>query len=140
MNVTEQWLGGAALIGIVAAFWNKAKLLSWRLVNLLVVRARLEGDVGTAVAYYCWNEWKRSPFGEKRYNAITEYIQPVERHQAIGFELIGTDPTLFWLGWRPVLLSFQANEEAKTLGYSVTLTFIRGMFGLDRLVIQLLIS
>jgi len=138
MTGAEQWLGGAALVGVLAAFWNKIKVLTWRLANLLIVRARVEGDVGTALGYYCWSELKRSPFGEKRYCSINEFVQPVDRYQVVGYESVGTDPIIFWRGWRPILLNqaTQGLDGGGNNGLSTTVTFIRGMFNLDSLLTQ----
>lgn len=140
MTGTEQWLGGAALVGMLAALWGKIKLLSWRLINLLVVRARLEGDVGTAVAYYCWITLRRSPFGEKRFNSTNEFVQPMDRYQVVGYEQVSYDPAVFWLGWRPMLVGMDVNalKGGGSNSAAVTITFIRGTFNLDQFIITAL--
>ena len=138
MTGTEQWLGGAALVGVLAAFWQKIKLLSWRLVNLLIVRARLEDQTARAVAYYCWSEMRRTPFGEKHFKGANDFVQPLDRYQILAYETIGWDPLIFWQGWRPLLISLgtQALEGGGNTGTTTTITFIRGLFDLDQLIIK----
>lgn len=137
---TEQWLGGAALLGVVAACWAKIKLFTWRLLNLLVVRAKLDHDSAKALTAFCWSEMYRTPFGEKHFGAYNDYVQTLDRYQTIGFEMVGWDPIIFWQGWRPLLvsLSVQPVEGGGNAGYFTTLTFIRGCFDLEQLLIKAL--
>lgn len=139
-NATE-WLGGAAMLGVLAACWGRIKSLAWRAASLLIVRVRIEDDAGVAVAYRCWSEFRRSPFGERRYGAFTDFVRPMDRYQAIGFEQPGADALLFWHRWRPLLLSFGmagsgAEGQHAPLGASLNLTFLRGTFDVDVFVAE----
>lgn len=140
MTGAEQWIGSAAIIGVLAAFWSRVKTLSWRVVNLFIARARLEGSVSNAVIYYCWSEMKHSPFGEKRYDSVIDFIQLKGHYQTIGFEIVGYDSMFFWKGWKFLTLglSTRALEGGGNTGLSITLTFIRGTFDLDKLLIEAL--
>lgn len=137
MTGVEQWLGGAAILGILAACWSRLKILTWRIANLLIVKVRLEGDVGNALACLCWNEFKRSPLGEKRFNSTNDFVQTVGRYQVIGYELVGMDPQVFWKNWTPLVLynSAQALEGGGNAGLALTVCFIRGSFNLDKLLV-----
>lgn len=138
MTSAEQWFSGAALLGVLAASWTRIKLLSWRIFNLLIARARLDGYAEHALCYYLWTEAKRTPFGEKRISGVSEFVQPLDRYQMIGFEKIGRDPQIFWLGWKPIVVSnnVQALDGGGNTSFELDVSFIRGTFDLDELVIK----
>ncbi len=126
-------LTGAA-IGLVAAFWSKLKSLAWRVVALFVVRFVLENDAGVAVAEYLWRHGKRSRYGERAYDSAGLFVQPVDRQLVVGFEKIGNDPAVFWVGRVPVLASFVGQGPNGTYGLKLTVTFLRGTMAADGLV------
>jgi hypothetical protein len=135
----EHWLGGAAFLGVLAAFWGRLKQLSSRFINLVIVRVRVEDHAGTALGYWVWTQFKRSPFGERRFSSVYDYVQPVERNLVVGFEHIGQDAVIFWKGWRPLLLGLSSPQGAEgqyTLGLALTATFIRGTFNVEQLLIE----
>lgn len=131
----EKLLGGAFAVGLLAACWSRIKFFSHRLLSLLIVHVRVEEDAGNAVRFWCWTNLARTPFGDRRYCAFTDYVRPVKRYQVIGYETVGTDPIVFWRGWRPLLVGLKSQgENSASLGYSVTLTFLRWTFDVDVVV------
>lgn len=126
MNSLNPWLAGGALLGVVAACWSRLKLLLSRFLSLFIVRARLDGELGNALATYCWHHFRRSPFGERRYDSSKHYVRPVERYQTVGYEIVGTDPVVFWIGWRPLFLVFSKVGDSDKLGYGIALSHYWG--------------
>lgn len=139
---TNTLIGGGVAIGLVTAFWNKVKFITGRIASLFVGTAHIEGDAAKAISIYCWSKLKRSPFGERRYSAVTEYVRPARRFLKVGYETIGQDPILFWDGWKPLLIGQQEttrNTEATSgSDMSITLTYLRFMFNTDTLLEQAL--
>ena len=134
--MNELWMGGM-LVGLLAAFWGRVKELTWRLVGLLIVRAKLESDTSTAVLYYCWSKLKRSKTGDKRFGSIQEFVRPAKRHLVVGFEDVGVQSVVFWQGWRPLLASFDPADSSKpALSSGVNISFVRGTFNLEQLLVE----
>lgn len=142
---TSHLVGGAVGLGVITAFWDKIKLVFSKIASLFIVRVHVEGHAAQAISLYCWSNLKRSPFGERRYAADTEYVRSLRRYQKIGYEEIGKDPIIFWNGWRPLLLGQKEAETGKNgqqnsvtwrQAYTdaITMTFFRFTFDPDRLV------
>lgn len=136
----ETWLAGGVVLGFLAGLWGHIKTFAWRLISLLIVRVRVENELSTAVAYLCWSRFRRSPFGERRYSSLQDFVRPEGRWLVIGCELVGQDPLIFWNGFRPILLSYNAGfssgGQQTGMGVACYLTFLRGMFNLDALLIE----
>jgi hypothetical protein len=135
----DQFLGGTlltgALIGFVAAFWSKLKSLAWKLASLVVVRFTVENETAGAVAQYLWRNSQRSRFGERAYDGAGLFVRPKDRRMLVAWEKIGNDPSVYWIGWRPVVVSFVMQTSGGVhFGQKLTLTCIRGVFNPDDLV------
>lgn len=135
-NGTGAWLIGG---GLLAGCWNYIKTFCWRIASMFIVRARLEAFAGDALLLYCWRNMKRSPFGERRYSTIQGFVRPVARYLTVGYEKLSTDSTVFWSGWIPLSLAYQESKhDVTSASTAVTVTFIRGMFNLDKVLIDAL--
>lgn len=132
----DSLLTGGLLIGVLAACWSYVKLLLWRICSLFVVRVRLEGEMARSFAYLCWHKFSRSPFGEYTYRAKTEFVKPAKRSLVVGFEVVGTDPVIFWRNWRPVVVNWGSTGVSSSMGLIVTT--LRGFFDLEQLLIEAL--
>lgn len=147
MNGLEAVFGGTVLAGaaiaLVAACWSKIKLLALRAVGLLVVRARVEGNAGEALVGYLWRRCKFSRLGLRRFGSSALFVRPTAAIMDVGFETVGEEPLVCWLGWRPVVVSLSANNIGGNNGGGIlmagtSITFLRGTFDLERLVIEAL--
>lgn len=141
MNIpaTDALFGGTILIGLLAAFWTKLKIFSWKIASLLIVRVRLEEDAAVAFGYWLFTKCKRSPFGERRYSAIKEFVRPEDRYLSIAFEWFGTDSVCFWSGWRPLLAHLNVggpNSEHLPGSQQLTITTIRGLANIEKILIE----
>lgn len=137
MNLEQFFLGGT-LLGLLASVWGYLKMAAWRIVNLLIVRIRLQDGAAAAVSYYCWSSLKRSPYGEKEYDTFVAFVQPTGRNQVVGFEHAGRDFLVFWRGWWPLIIfmDYPTNNGGPTPGVALTAMFIRYTFDADALVIE----
>jgi hypothetical protein len=134
----NEWLGGAALLGLLAACWSQIRMLFWRVLGRVIVRVRVEGEAGQALMYYCWRHFKRSPFGERRYSAFPSFVRPTGRVLTVGYEHVGSDPIVFWRGWRPLVVNYLFHKSESSAPESLAVYFLRGTFDSDRLVIEAL--
>lgn len=128
--MTEHF-GGLAILGALAAGWNHVKVAIANIAGFLFVSAELENGIYRAMNIYCWTHLRRTPFGPRNYSTICSYIKPLQRYDTVMFEFTPTRPTLFWNGWRPILIdrSQPGNFER------MRITFIRGTMDLDTLLI-----
>jgi len=138
--VNTSLFGGAAIIGVLAAFWQKIRNVIHRLLSVFIVSIEVEGFMAKSIKMYCWDNLKRSPFGDRSYSSKNEYVKPVSRFQAIGYEEIGKDPIIFWNGLKPLLLGLKSNSNGKEhiSEQSITLTYLRGLWNIDNLLIDCL--
>jgi len=131
-------LAGGFVAGIVAALWSRVKMLAGRLASFFVVTVRIEDTAARAVSHLLWTRFRRSPFGGRRYGALSEYVRSRGRHEQIAWEAPGSEPLVFWSGWRPVLLVALTSSHDTSSIYESTfhLSFVRGTFDIDALVIE----
>ena len=135
----DKLLTSAALIGILTACWAKIKMFLSRLWSIVIVSVKIEGTAATAVKAYCWKHFKRSPFGERVYGSDNAWVRPISRLQQIGYEKMGSDPIIFWKGWRPMLVGVPVTQNNQGIGSpdssGGTITFLRGSFNIDNFLI-----
>lgn len=131
---TNILLATGAITALVAATWSKLKLLVSRVVSFGIVSVRLEGSAARAMANLFWHEFRRSPFGSRRYTGDVEFVRSRKRREQVAFELISSQPLVFWRGRRPIVLSASSSKEGDVNDYAMSLTFVRGTFDIDTLV------
>lgn len=131
MIETKTMFGGAAVVGILAAGWDKLKLYLSKLYSLIFVCIQTEGSLSLALTELLMKEFKCSPVGKKKYSGINEYVRPIERAQLVGFEQIPEEPTIWWRGFRPIVVKGGDNPYAR-----MELTFIRGVYVRDVLLVE----
>ena len=139
-------LGGAAILGVLAGAWNKIKELANRFSSLFIVRAVIHGTTATAIAAYCWSHCRRSPFGDRTYDTMHTYIRPKDMYDYVAMETIGESSILFWHDRKPIWCGIKsqgngnsAPEDEKPIRDQLDglhISFIRGMFNLDELIID----
>jgi len=134
---TWAWLGGGAALGAVAAGWEKTKGVLMRIVNLVVMTVKVDGEASSALRLYCWSNFRRSNWGERFYDGQRIFVRPMRRVQAIAYEDVGYTSILFWDGWKPILVGVHDAASDRQHAYSgrtITLTFMRGLFSVDGLI------
>ncbi len=136
-------LGGtAALTGALTMFWGYLRTFWLQISSYLIVTCKVQGRLEEAVSMYCWQHYKTSPFGVRSYLGWTMFVRPTKRVQLIAMEVVGMSGKLFWYGWRPMWIKretrYGRNDivmQDKTFEAGLTLTFLRGTFNLDQLLI-----
>ncbi|MHB9044390.1 MAG: AAA family ATPase [Pirellulales bacterium] len=138
------WLlaGGAAITGAITMFWSYVRSFWSQIASHIIVNCKVQGGLEQAVSMYCWQRYKTSPYGMRNYLGWTMFVRPVKRVQLIAMEIVGTNGKLFWRGWRPIWVKRASRYDKsdivmqeKNFEAGLTLTFIRGTFNLDQLLI-----
>ena len=114
--------------GAIAMLWGNLKLYFSKIVGLLIITVDYDDQLAMAMGTLLNKEFKCSRIGKKKYGGWNEYVRPIERNQLVVYERIPHEPTIWWKGWRPLLVS---ND-----GQSLTLTFIRGIYNVNSLAIE----
>ena len=137
----EHLVGAGVGVGLITAFWSHVKMALARAASLFVVQVSVDRDLADAIAILCWSKMSRSPFGARSYSSQHEYVRSLKRYQNVAYETIGSDPILFWRGWRPLLLGKAegdkpsgGNNSNQVSTNKVTLTFLRFFFNTDALL------
>lgn len=135
--------GSAALTGAITMFFGYIRSLWSHIASHLIVHCQVKGGLEEAVSMYCWKNFKTSPYGMRTYLGWTMFVRPTKRVQLIAMEIVGTKGKLFWHGWRPIWVQrssrYDQNDvmmHEKNFEAGLTLTFLRGTFNLDKLLIE----
>ncbi len=130
-------LFGGAAIAAVIAMWGTIKDLWARVASLIVVTIELDNDLAEAMGLYAWSsgKFRRSPFGMRKFMGWSEYVRPRKRIEVVGFEFFSTQSTVFWKGYRPLLIGWNEKEGHRD---SLHVTFVRGFFQHDALILEAL--
>ena len=121
-----QAIGGVAIFGVIAGFWNKIRLYISKVTSLFIIRIDVKGQLATAVEMLLVKEFKCSPLGKKIYRGDNEYVRPLCRNQLVAFEKIPTESTIWWRGKKPLVLG--RDEERG----SITITFVRWVYNRNK--------
>ena len=109
------WVTGAALFGVVAASWDRVKWVLSRITSMFIVNMQLERELARAIALYCWKNFRRSPFGARRYSSFHEYVRTIHRNQVVAFETIGQDPIVFCNHLPADLAGIRSGDEGHSI-------------------------
>lgn len=137
--ILPSWLVGASVVGVLAAAWGQIKWVLGRMVSLVIVRVTVHDQLQFAMALYCWKNFRQSIFGRRSYSSCFEYVRPIRREQVVAFEFIGQDSTIFWKGLVPLFVGADVSKDDNSArrsngSNSLILTFIRGTFNADKLL------
>jgi len=126
--ISTNVLGGAAIIGVIAAGWEKLKALFHRFYSVFVITMTVEDQAGYAMAMYLTHQFKRSRIGDVDITGYNEYVRPKQRNQLIALQRISQKATTWWKGGRWL--------SASRTWSQVKVVFIRGMFNPQQLCID----
>lgn len=128
-----------AVIGSgIAASWNYIKDFLNRFRSLFIVNVLLENEASSAIMYLLWNEFSKSKLGDKRFIGVTKYVNPLKKVQRIAAEKLSKDSVLFWRKKKPLLVTVQCDQWNNYTDAKVTISFLRGMYNIDDLLIEAL--
>jgi hypothetical protein len=134
-------MGGAAVFGIIATGWAKIVAVWRKILSLVIVTVNLENAMGASVCAYCWKNYKRSPFGERRYGSAMTWVRPMKKNQFVAFEEFGRDSVIFWKGFRPLFVgktSWDGGTKEMAPDGPVSVSFIRGTWKIDDFLLEAL--
>jgi hypothetical protein len=113
-------MGGAA-IGAAAGFLSQIRMILGKIAGLFIVRVEIQSyQLNESFKRMLVSEFKCSPLGKKKYVGGTEYVRPEQRNMLIALEEIPEEPTVWWRGYRPLVISCSGGDLA--------LTFVRGIY------------
>ena len=136
--------GGAAIFTTLGLVWSKIAFIFSRLSGLVIFTARIDGNIPKALEIYLVKNFKKSPLQPLTFNTFRDYIKSIQKRHVIGYESVNfKDKTVFWKGWKPLIVSIPGkdnqDQSATPSGqnkYSASITFIRGTFNIDELLIN----
>ena len=117
-------------------------MLLSRIWSVAFVTLKVTPNLGNSVKAYCWQNYKRSPYGQRHYSSENTWVRPIRHAIYVAYETIGTDPVLFWNGWKPILVgTIPKYSDPYTKSGSggsdmASVTFIRGTFAVDAFLNQ----
>ena len=134
LNPIELGALGTASIGGISMFWNNIKGIFARFESIFIVKAELSGYAAEDFMSYCWKHFKPSFLGIRKFQAMDLFIRPKNRFGRVINEGTGQFIT-FWKGKRPLFVSIVIDNNKQNVG-NVTISFIRGTFDLEKLIID----
>jgi hypothetical protein len=139
-------VAGGAAFGVIAGFWSRIKLFLWRFLSFFIQQVEITSDSAHgALVSHLLKHYRRSRYYDRMYGAWYEHHRD-GRYGLVPCEVFGARTLLFWRGILPFWYSnpgerrAQAGQEAaggnEGAGTKVhaSLTFIRGMLDVERLV------
>jgi len=132
-----QFLGGAALVTAVTAFWSYIRAIWFRISSILVLTHTVDESGASAVVVYCQQKLKSSQFGPKRFTGIFVHVRQLKRMSLVMAENLSTPSGIvYWWGWWPVLIQCESRAMAagNTNGPIISelkLTYLRGTFDIE---------
>jgi len=133
--------GGAAIFTTIGLIWNNIKFCLSRISSLFIVTVRINGNYPKAMEIYLVMNFKKSPFQPLSFDTFRDYIKSIKKRRAIGYEEVNfKDKTIFWKGWKPLIISVSKDEgdnkapARNSNESSANITFIRGSFDIDQLM------
>lgn len=136
MNISDPktLFGGSAIIAAVMAGWSQVRYWLGRVTSLLVVTVELTDY--SVPASYLFKYGRTGRFDVKTYSLHgVEYVRSKQRYQNVGMEVLGNGNKIFWIGWKPI---WYATSPASKPTSGPNLSFIRGTFDAEKLVIEML--
>lgn len=130
-------LGGTVMLTAATVILTKLKLISQTLMRMIgLVQVKVYGQASLDISMLLNSQFTKSPFGVKTYNSVRIFVKPCKRHQNVAYEELSTAPTVFWRGWRPMLVSRVVPAQQSNDYNNTTMTFFRGTFDADSLLIE----
>ena len=143
------WLfaGGAAAMGLLATGWEYVRSAYQQVSGRLIVRISTNGYQSDALLLYFNEVFRASKFGPRSYAGWLLHVRPTRRTQLVAMEVVGGGGRLYWKGWRPLWINKSNSAGGGEVEEGVTgrddyrtnelnLTFVRGMFDADQLVLD----
>lgn len=123
-----------ALLGSVGMLWSQIRSIFDQLKSFVVISANIQSDAKDAVLEYCWNNFKPSRFGTRRFVGFGKFIRPKNRLGSVVFEILD-DTLVFFNGWKPLFVSSLKHKDGNNTG-NCKISFFRGTFDLEEFLFK----
>lgn len=139
------FLGSTAIGAAIFGCWSSIKQVFSQVRSYFVVSVALEGSAKTAVSHYVWTHLKRRHLGDRAYNGSLHSVKGMSRPIVVGYEEIGSQATVYWMNYIPILVSKTGNKGSNSSepsydgggnSGSLHISFIRGTIDADTLLIK----
>ncbi|WP_442484249.1 AAA family ATPase [Aeoliella sp. SH292] len=141
------WLfaSGAAIGSLLAAFWTHVRSAYQVLASRVLMSVTLDGYQAEAMLCYLRSQFTASTWGPRAYVGWMLYVQPKRRVQIVSMEVTPPAGRIYWQGWRALWVTSGRSSEisledgVNSSDYdqrSLSVTYLRGMFDPERLVID----
>lgn len=147
MNFHDYWwvAGAVAAAGFVTTCWSYVRGAYQQLAGRLIVTVKASGFQSDALQLLLRTQFTPSKYGPRNYTGWLLHVKPRRRTQLVGMEIIGGEGRLFWKGFKPMWVTraqyndnieMDENTSRDYNANTLTLTFIRGTFAADELIIE----
>lgn len=145
-----EYLKGGAIIGIIIGFWDKIKLIGWKIISIAIQRVEIKTDEAhNAVIAYLVKNYDKYKTYDKTYGAINETYRN-GKYGLVPFEKFGSSSIIFisdkkTLRFFRIPFLFNHTEESRgneernhhreedNKTYS-SITFLRGSLDIDKII------
>ncbi len=125
--------GTIALATLFASSWTQIKGLVTRFNALYISKAEINENLAMYVFGYLDHNYKQSGMDVPRYSYTTEYVIPLSRVIKIGV-INPTKYGLYWLGWKPLFISYKEGKDNSGTVSEFTMSSIRGLIDYEQIV------
>ena len=129
----------AFLVPLIA-LWDQLKELCTKLIRLLIVEVKIDGDAARAVTYWLAAHGKSLPTNIVRYDTQSDYVITKKKVRLVLFQILaGLKSQLFWVRGTLVSLSDLRGKDKETdmqVDLSSSLRFVRGTLDYEKLVVD----
>ena len=122
-------MAGASSVGLL---WNQIRSFIQRFSSYFIVNVELTGNSADLFMRFAWKNYKSTKYGTRRFYALHKYIRPKSYTGYVPFEQTGKIMT-FFKGWKPLFVS--TNQEKNSSG-GTNITYVRGMFDIEEILIE----
>lgn len=128
---------GAGLAALMAG-WQQVRGFITRIAGILVMSSEYRGFGAVAARMFCQRALRTTPSALRLYYGKIMFVRPLARQTVVFSELLnGT--RLFWVGWKPILVTdnSQTNDGKPGREDALTFRFLRGTFDPDVLALEI---
>lgn len=121
--------------GSITLFWGYLKNIFHRISSILIVSAEVEGSAGSYLLMYLWDNFKCSRIGDRRFSYQNRFLRSKDKIWLFPTEILGSNLT-FWSKFKPLFVSSRENKEGRRDMGTVKISFLRGTFDIEKLLIE----
>lgn len=121
---------GLAAVGLLIGLWGHIRSFAHNIASMVVVNITVDQTASSAVAMYVLRNFRRLRVGDVAVVGKNEYVRSVQQNQLVALKVFPAQATCWFKGWKPLWI--------KRGWEGLTVSFLRGTFGVNRLVFDAL--